>query len=413
MSAGGSAAAASGGVSWSRGSALRGFARAAGLPKSIRRSPDLLEEAYALSTPGYARGWIEALAGSAGSPLSSFISECIVVRAPARICANMQQAAYAPDARAVLYNGSLFPLLSLISDAVEDVRRPAVVQFGRKIAAEAKVIVPPETAAQLMMDAAGEIVSSGRLPARARQLARLIAAYRVDLVDDGVIGAMGNRQMSDESFRAANDALGFGIAHEIAHHLLGHGRYSPNGHVPIGQTVLADWCERIGYTAPDTERAAHRRELAADALAVRLIGGERGGGWEGVLVATMASSLILGLALLDDDQSRTLDAPSATHPSFRTRMVELTKILYLAFGEVTEHVPTYVNLERPSQRGGYNFVLQNILVTQVVARLIDSARVSERGAAFGLGWPSAAVRAPSTPSRSTVPRARPRTSMNR
>lgn len=353
------------------------------MSRAVRREHGEVERLYEAATPKHARDWIDEIARRCGAPLDAYIRECIVIRDDRR-GVNLSQEVFSEGGRGILYGGVLYHLLSLVAEITYEIRRPALVQYGRRIASRPKQLVPSDQAVQMMLDEARVTAEQDALPQSARETARIIAAFRLEVTRAEVLTAYGDRMFKGRSHEDANRFLGFGIAHELAHHLLAHGARAARFPSPPGREMLQTWLASIGYEPPAARSASHKNELEADALAVLLLSGGTRDAWRGVEIAGMASSLILGISLLDDEMSRTLDAASSSHPSFRKRLSEILRIVFLGFDDVADVIRPYVPLGREKQDHAYNYVLQNIFVSQVVARLVDNIVVRRGGVAFGL-----------------------------
>lgn len=237
-----------------------------------------------------------------------------------------------------------------------------------------------------MLDEARDTASALLVPSPADQLIRSLAAYRRGEISGSALEVVVSHTASRKAYRDAAAAMGFGIAHELAHHLLDHGvaaRRGSDNHPP-GRRVLSEWRADIGFEDHTRRSRPHQRELDADALAILLLSGQRRDGATGLLSAGMASFCVLALSLMEDQDARSLDAPSRSHPTFRTRMIKLLEHNYLAFDEYREHIDFIVELGRPARRHPSSFMLQSMYMAQVTGLLIDAAAPRVTGASFGL-----------------------------
>lgn len=371
---------------WSSNEAIRRHVVELGVSRTVRRRVGARQSAYELNTPGWARGWIDTLALDWEPPLHDYIAACIVVETGGDAEPNLRQRVYSRSARGIEYGRSLFYALTIIQHIRRVLYRPAVVSLGRRISAAPKQIVPPDQAVEAMLSEAKVTVSTGLVTSHVDELIRLLAACRQGEVSGTALEVVASRVASDNAHRDARAAMGFGIAHELAHHLLGHGvaaRQGSDDHYP-GKRLLAEWRSDIGYEDQVRRSRPHQRELDADALAMLLLSGKRKDGVTGLLSAAFASFCVLALSLLEDQQARSLDIPSSSHPTFRTRMTKLLEHNFLAFDDYQEPIGQTVKLDRDWQKHPSSYVLQNIYMAHVVGLVIDGAAPRSTGAAFGL-----------------------------
>ncbi|MDI2019995.1 hypothetical protein [Paenarthrobacter nicotinovorans] len=130
----------------------------------------------------------------------------------------------------------------------------------------------------------------------------------------------------------------FVLAHEFAHHLLGHTKRGPQSQPAPALSFLQERRTRLaqlGYTAPDGHPTAHQQELDADALAFLLVFGEGTADEEGERLLDAAQgafvalpSLALAAAVaaertfLDNDNDD-------SHPPFATRLKAIADLAHV------------------------------------------------------------------------------------
>lgn len=357
-----------------------------GVPRNVRRLTGQRQIAYERNTPSWARDWIDDIASQCDPALSSYVSACIVVEKHGNAEPNMRQRVYSRSARGIEYGRSFFFALTCILRIHEILYWPSMVMLGRRLAESPKRVLPPEDAVQHILDEARGTASLLSVPSSADQLIRTLAAHRRGEISGSALEVITTHSASNRAYRYAAAAMGFGIAHELAHHLLGHGvaaRQRSDNHAP-GRRVLSAWRVGIGFEDQTRHSRPHQRELDADALAVLLLSGGRGDGVTGLLSAGMSSFCVLALSLMEDQEARSLDTPSRSHPTFRTRMIKLLEHNYLAFDDYREPIDAIVELGRPARRHPSSFLLQNIYLAQVTGLMVDAAVPRVTGASFGL-----------------------------
>lgn len=371
---------------WSRTRALERLAVDLGVSRRVRKRPGAREAIYEQSTPGYARAWIENIARPLSPELRAYVRACIVFESKSSGI-NLRQRTFQRDARGVEFSRLLLHALALVEETSRIVRRPAMVQYARRIAAAPKQILPPDEAIDRQIDEAVATVKLGMLPNTSSVVVRPLAGFRRGTVSAEELEELGSRIRNKRSIQRGWAGVGFGIAHELAHHLLGHGEKAhwPGDDHPPGKAILSQWRASIGYEPDRRWSRPHRREFDADAFALYLLsGGGRRDGGAGILTAGMASFCLLGLSVLEDETARTLDVPARSHPSFRQRMKSMLEHNFLAFDEVSEPIGQYVDPGRHVPQHPSSYLLQNIYVTQVVGALIDDVALRPGGEAFGV-----------------------------
>ncbi|MFL0564250.1 hypothetical protein ACH0CG_00705 [Microbacterium sp. 179-I 1D1 NHS] len=371
---------------WSSEEAIQRRIVELGVPRGMRRREGQRRIVYERNTPPWARGWIDTIAADCDPAISHYVSACIVAEKRGDNEPNLRQRIYSRGARGIEYGNSFLAALTIVQRIQEILYRPAMVMLGRRLAAAPKRVLPVEHAVEHMLDEARETVSTLTAPQSADQLIRALAAYRRGESSGTSLERIVSDTASGKAYRNATAAMGFGIAHELAHHLLDHGvaaRQGSDNHPP-GRRLLTEWRRGIGFEQDTRHSRPHQRELDADAFAVLLLSGQRTDGATGLLSAGMASHCVLTLSLMEDQDARSLDVPSRSHPTFRTRMINLLEHNYLAFDEYREPLDSIVDLGRPARRHPSSFMLQNVYMAQVTGLLIDLATPRLAGASFGL-----------------------------
>ncbi|HZW43726.1 MAG TPA: hypothetical protein VFF32_04960 [Dermatophilaceae bacterium] len=215
----------------------------------------------------------------------------------------------------------------------EELQAPIRESAADVLKGRPKAVVEPDTALELMSLLAGEIQHDWSTTGRATELVQLMVESHND--PEGLRSAF-RAITSGEPPTALTHALidstlRFVVAHEVAHHLLGH--TAPLGPERPGPTFLEAETTRIGLSPhPVHLSTAHAEEFSADEMGFILSSADLTSGSptdlyaKAVITVTGAFIALPALALIDERPPEAVSNSSQSHPALGARGARLGEL---------------------------------------------------------------------------------------
>lgn len=294
------------------------------------------------------------LARQAPSIFRSPMRQVLVVAHPMDFQLNAQ--AFSPNPRvAIIRMGGGLPAFFRVLSHVIAILEPAVIDFySSRSAREGKVFLSIEESIDRAYQWADEFAQSVATDERLHPLFELLWRWAsgegdLRLVRDSFEIATEGIDLQYESLVWAG--LHHVMAHEFAHHLLGHTSDSLTQFFLDADDLLDGWFKEHDVRLVNPPNPYHREELRADTLAFLTLHGrddERDGpmaAYKRSCAAVMSSFLAVpALALVEPPRSVSsgdIDDLTSTHPSFERR-IELSFRLAAEFGLPNPNGPQLV-----------------------------------------------------------------------